>query len=363
MPVRGSGVRCLPFHEAIGMLIRAMSRIQAELRKRFRGATLGAAVADALALPYADYSRDFLRSHATPLTTEYVPHHSGFYPLGQFGSNTQLMLAVLDSILETEDIDGDEVASHLVPLWRDQRLIERHNSLATPMDRLIKGISPSEECALEEGHAEITPASYVLGAALWGSGELDSMADSVETIVRLTHSDTRVLACAAGAAAAIAHNATTHELVLGNFLDAVCLAARPFDTRVADELLDFPRVLSMTDNRALRHFETILPDDRYPATPDGLGAYCIPAFWTALYFFLKNPHNYSKCVGSCICAGGEIGTPTFLGGAMVGALLGEESIPLALRAGLTERTEIAERADRLVRAISPLETDATADVP
>jgi ADP-ribosylglycohydrolase len=329
-----------------------MSRTQNELRKRFRGATLGAAVADALALPYADYSREFLRSHATPLTAQYVAHHSGFYPLGQYGSTTQLMLAVVGSILEAEGVDGGNVASHFTPLWRDQLLIERHHALAEPMERIVKGLRPWDECALDAGRAEITPIGPTLGAALWGSHDAQVLADGAERVVRLTHSDSRVLACAAGAAAAIAHNANTGELVLGTFLDAVCDAARSFDPRIADELLDFPRVLSMTDNRALLHFEKILPDERYPSTANGLGSYCVPAFWTAMYSFLKNPHSYTKCVENCICAGGEINAPTFLGGALVGALLGEDGIPDSLRDGLVGTDEIEARTNDLLAACS-----------
>ena len=327
-----------------------MSWTQNELRTRFRGATLGAAVADALALPYADYSREFLRSHATSLTTQFITHHSGFYPLGQYGSTTQLMLSVIDSILEADRIDGSNVASHFTPLWRDQLLIERHHALAEPMERLVRGLRPWDECALDSGHAEITPIGPTLAAALWGSHDARVLADGAESIVRLTHSDSRVLACAAGAAAAIAHNVNTGELILGRFLDAVCDAASPFDPRIADELLDFPRVLSMTDNRALLHFETILPDERYPPTANGLGSYCVPAFWVAMYSFLKNPHDFGKCVENCITAGGEINAPAFLGGAMVGALMGEDGIPDTLRERLVGANEVGAKTNDLLAA-------------
>jgi ADP-ribosylglycohydrolase len=324
-----------------------METNESTLLARFRGTILGSAAADALAFPYQHYSRAFLRSLAVPLTQEYAVHHSGFYPRGQYTCETQQMLAVLESIVETGGVSGEAMASHLIPLWRDNVLVERDRSISLAMERLLTGGLDWERSGLEPGHAEADPVSRVPAVALWDHQDMDAMYEHVAVSTRITHRDPRVLACAAATAAAIASNAQTEELILGAFLDRVSGAASRYDPVVAEACLDFPRILSLSEYRALRHFESICPDDRYAATEDGLDEYCIPVILTALYYFLRSPYRYEKVIDSCLRVGGRITTSAFLAGAICGALVGETGIPQHLSEGILNVSELATAANDL----------------
>jgi ADP-ribosylglycohydrolase len=320
------------------------------LLSRFRGAILGGAVADALALPYQHYSRAFLRSLATPIAGQFGTHHSGFYPLGQYTDETQTMLCVLASILEAGEVSEEAMASRLASLGRDQLLVEPESSIAEALNRLQEGSSGWQKAGLEPGRAEAAPAARVLPVALWDHEDFDVLCKDAEACARITHKDPRSIASALAVAGAIASNVQTEELVLGNFLDRVSDAAGRFDSALKEAVLDFPRVLSLSEQRALRHFESLSPDDRYPATDEGLSGYSIPTVSVALYYFLKSPYSYEKTVESCLRLGGQIDTPAFLAGAISGALLGENGIPAKLTEELLNAGDIALRADQLYSA-------------
>lgn len=323
---------------------------ETNVRLQFRGAVLGGAIADALAFPYQHYSRTFLRSLVSPLTAEYGQHHSGFYPTGQFSDDTQEMLAVLDAIVEKGEVDGETIASHLIPLWRDSLLVERDGAADAAMDRLMKGQTDWEHSGLEAGYAEVSPARRVVAIALWAHEDFEHVARAAAVSTRITHRDPRVLACAAAAAAAIAHSIGTDELILGDFLDRVSDAAGKFDPHLQEAILDFPRTLSLPEFRTLRHFETLAADDRYPPNEQGLSEYCVPVTLTAIYYFLKSPYQYEKVVENCLRTGGHIDTLAFLGGAMSGALLSDIAIPQNLISGLCSSQDIGKRADELYEA-------------
>ena len=133
-----------------------------EITSRFRSTLLGAATADALALPHLHYSRAFLRSLASPMAREYVSHPSGRHPAGQYSSLTQEMMAVVASILDEGEVSGEAIASHLTPLWRDQVLIERDAGSVAPMERLVSRSVSWQTAANEVGHAEAAPACRVV---------------------------------------------------------------------------------------------------------------------------------------------------------------------------------------------------------
>ena len=326
-----------------------LSDNQTNIRSQFRGAVLGSAVADALAFPYQHYSRSFLRSLAGPLTKEYGQHHSGFYPTGQFSDDTQEMLAVLSAIIEKGEVDGETIAGHLIPLWRDSLLVERDGAADAAMGRLMKGQADWAHSGLEAGHAEVSPARRVVAIALWEHEDFDRLALAAEASTRITHRDPRVLASAAAVAAAIAHNVGTEELILGDFLDRVSDAAGKFDSNMQEAILDFPRTLSLPEFRTLWHFETLIADDRYPPNEQGLSEYCVPVTLTALYYFLKSPYHYEAVIENCLRAGGHIDTLAFLAGAMSGALLSDTTIPQNLIDGLFNSQDIGNRVDELYR--------------
>ena len=348
----------------------ASAKTQGEetLSQRFSGTVIGAAIGDALAFPHQHYSRSFLTSLIQDLDSEFSQHHSGFYPAGQYGADTQVTLAVLEAIVEgslpdsTGDgppADGDEEASaefdaarflrYLLPLWRDQTLIEGDASSAEALGRVLSSNRPWCPQPLAAGRAEVSPVGRVLCVALWNHDAPEALSHHVETLVRLTHEDTRTLACAAAFAAALAHNVTRNELILGPFLDDVAHAAGRFDEHIEEVILDFPRTLSMTEFRALRHIETRYADPQYPVNEDGIGLYCVPSLLCAIYYFLKTPYAYNAVARNALRLGGQNATTVFIAGALSGSLVGLDGLPTSLRQNVLGSSDLLRQAENLYR--------------
>ena len=321
-----------------------MPSTEQNLRSRFRGTVLGAAVADALAFPYQHDSRRFLRSLVQPLTEEFAEHASSFHPRGQYTDETQTLIATIHSIVELGGVSAEAMAGWLITLWRDQLLVDPEPTTMRALELLAKGKAAAGEAGLEPGIAEAHPTARAVAVALWDHADFEMLCVDAEISTRLTHRDPRCIASCAAVAAAVASNIESEEIILGRFLDQAATAAGKFDAEMGEAILDFPRVLSLSEDRALRHFESLCPDDRYPSSPDGIGSYCLPVTMTALYYFLKSPKEYAGAVEGCLRVGGNMGTAAFLAGALSGSLLGESGVPEHLVSTLFNAGEIGGAA-------------------
>ncbi len=328
-----------------------MQPLSRKLRSRFRGALLGCAVGDALGFPYQDYSRSFMRSLLEPLTSGFVRHHSGFYPLGQYTDDTQEATAVVNSIIEAGGINGQIVAEHLIPLWRDQLVVDRSPSCTEAMDRLLKGEATWSRSGLPVGRVENCSLPRALPVGLWDHAHLDALPGDVEVTTLISHQDPRVVASAAAMAASVAYNVVADDLILGSFLDQAAGAAGRFYGALAEQILDFPNILSQREYRAFEWFGEFsagaLGEHPYPFD-EGVAENALYTALAVLYFFLKNPFDFERAVESALRAGGDVDTTAALTGAISGGLLGSEAIPAQLANSVLDHSSIQDRADRLL---------------
>ncbi len=335
------------------------------LRQRFSGALCGGALGDALAFPYQDYSRSFLTSNSARICERFEEHHSKFYPLGQYGDDTQVTLAVAEGLLGEQELEQrgehDEtlLVRKLLPLWRDQLLVDPEESCARAFERMLASERPWTPQPLANGHAEIAPVARTVSAGLLFHEQPDRRWREAARIVLVTHSDVRVLACAAAFTAAIAYAVKTEELILGEFLDEVVGAARHYDESLAAIVEDFPLLLSLNEYRCVQRLERAYPDDAYLASPTGLVPYCVPCLLLALYYFLRSPHDFSKTTEACLRLGGQADTTVFLASALSGALNGYDALPASLLETLLNVDQIRATAERLFEASEELRRSTT----
>ena len=329
-----------------------MATTRGKLQSGYRGAVLGAAVADALAFPFRSYSREFLLSVALPLNRGYEASRDGAHHAGQYTDDTQGLLAVIDSILERQDLAPDErsaelVVDHLIPLWRDMLVVDPDPDTSDTMRSIVRGITPWNEAAQPCGCSSAGAVTRAIPVGLWDSRSPEDVPAHVETIVGVTHRDTRVLAVCAGVAAGVANNLEADELILGDLLDRVSSACAGFDVDVARTVLDMPRFLSQTEERAIGMILRSLSAADHPRLRDGPGSHAVPVLLIALYLFLKTPHDYSTTVDRSIRVGGNMSTIASVTGAFSGSFNGEEHLPALLVKGLVQGDEIRARADDL----------------
>lgn len=331
---------------------RTMSRIIDKLHSKYLGAILGAAAGDALAFPLRDYSRNFLASLAHPLATELQLAEDGFSPLGQNTGDIQGCLAVIHSILERGDLKAEEASArifveHLIPLWRDMSVVDPAEDNSAVMNMIVRGISEWNAAALPPGQAGSGCLTRAIPIGLWNCKNPQNIPEQVETLVSVSHQDTRVLASAAVIATLIAYNVREEDLVLGDIMDETSAAAARFDNRIADAICDLPRILSQTDPRALDLILEICPDEDYPPRRDGLTDYAVPILFLSLRQFLNNPQSFHEALDRILRLGGNMSTIASISGAFCGSYLGIEGIPENLVDKLLEKEEILRHTNKL----------------
>ncbi len=322
-----------------------------KLQAKFRGALLGSAVGDALGFPYQDYSRSFMRSLLGPLLGGYARHPSGFYPLGQYTDDTQTAQAVVEAIIEKGGVDGETVAEHLIPLWRDQLVVDRSAACTEAMESLLRGKKTWQESGLALGRIESGPLPRAIGVGLWDHAHPEDLPRDIETTTVITHRDPRVAGAAAAIGAALAHNLTAEDLILGRLLDQVATAAGRFDGELAGAILDFPRILSQSEFRAsewFAGFASAAVGERPYSFDEGATENALHTVLVVFYHFLKNPFDYEKAVEGSLRTGGDVDTVAALTGALSGGLLGAAAIPEPLAGSVLDAAAIADRADRLL---------------
>jgi ADP-ribosylglycohydrolase len=310
---------------------------------RFRGALLGLAVGDALAFPYKTRKRSFLKTVTRLGTHSYSREESGFYPTGQFTDDTQMAFASVAALTECRAVDGAVITEHLIPLWRDQHAVDSSEAANGVFNELVRGRSLHTTSGLPGGHLEAFGLTGVVPVGLWRSRDSEELVNDVQVVSSIGHRDVRVSATAAGMAAAVAYGVETDEVFLGSFLDSVAAAAGKYDGEVAECVLDFPRILSMTEYRALEQIEKYVSSqtgESYDAFDRGIPDNVLFIFLASLYYFLRSPDGFERAVTSALHAGGEVTTLCALTGSLSGAFLGSSAISEVFTAGLLENERL-----------------------
>ena len=315
----------------------------ADTLSRFRGALLGLAVGDALAFPHNARKRSFLKTVTRLGARGYDRDESGFYPEGQFSDDTQMAFASAAAMTECRGVDGAVVSERLIPLWRDQLVIGSSEAANSVFMELVRGRQVHTTSGLPSGHLEGFGLAGVVPIGLWHCRTREPFVEDVAAVLSISHRDVRALATAAGLAAAVSYGVEENEVFLGSFLDTVATAAGHFDGEVAECVLDFPRILSMTEYRALEQIEkfvTSQTQESYDAFDQGIPDNVLFLFLGSLYYFLRSPAGFERAVTSALHAGGEVTTLCALSGALSGAFLGCAAIPEVLVSGLLERERL-----------------------
>lgn len=325
-----------------------------KLRSRFRGAILGLAMGDALGFPYRGRSRPFVS--AVPSVRNlaaggFARHESGHFPAGQYSDDTQTALAVVASIAEAGQVDGQIVAEHLIPLWRDHQVIDRTAASTEAMEKLLKGKADFESCGHLAGRVEADALPRAVPVGLFGHDRPESLPELVAPVISITHRDPLVAAAAAALAAAVAGLVVSTEIILGRLLDQMSQAAGRFHGDTAERILDFPRILSLTEYRALEQFDlAAFKSGRDPmATYNaGIPDHGLFVFLAAVYYFLRSPYDFEKTLAASLRAGGEVSTLCALTGSLSGAFLGEEALPMDLVEKMQQRQWLQSQSDALL---------------
>jgi poly(ADP-ribose) glycohydrolase ARH3 len=275
--------------------------------QKFLGTILGVAVGDAV-------GAFFEGSDPVP-EAEVAKKISGAKML-KYTDDTQMTLDLARTLIMRNEFDPARVAAEFVNNYDPSR---RYGWSTTKVLQLIRTGTSWEQAAKQIMNG---CGSYGNGAAMRVSPlalvychDRDRMIESVKT------------------ASAITHN---HPLgIEGAVIQAEALRLALFASPQNFDPASFvSSVLDVVESDIYREkIETVCRFLDIKASPDeirntlGCGSEAFNSVPTALFCFLENPCDFSKCVLKAVSLGGDADTIASMAGALVGALIGKSAIP------------------------------------
>lgn len=279
---------------------------------RYRGALVGTAVGDALGAPVE--GRRSTRSYVAALDRE-----TGNL---RFTDDTAMTIGLAESLIEVGGFDGDHMAHTFARHYAAEPWRGYGASPPEVFGKLERGV-PWDEAA----------ASLFGGAGSFGNGA----AMRVAPVALFSHPDTHTVAGMARNTAIITH--THPEGIDGAVCQAVAVervlaldsdeAVEP--QRLIDEIR--PHLTTATFRDKLCYLSSSIgrrnPRDLAQVLGSGISAHTsVP---TALACFLAHPDSFPDAIKTAISLGGDTDTIAAMTGALSGARLSLNAIPLSWR--------------------------------
>ncbi len=298
------------------------------LKSKFIGALLGTAVGDGLGAGLEGWlavSEEDIRTQAeAKIVLRYT-------------DDTHMMIGVAESLAANRGFNGEHMALRFAENYEREP---------------FRGYGPGPPRVfrmIREGAAWDRVASKLYGGGSFGNGAAMRMAP----VGVFYCDDPPRLREVAGKSGQITH---AHPLGKeGGVLQAYAVGlAAVADTDVGLQDRDFLRALSdFTEHEWYRNKLSLMAELLGTARRDevvgglGHGVEALHSVPTAIFSFLSHPQSYEEAVTYAISLGGDTDTIAAMTGAISGAYLGEEAIPVAWRQKLENRDYIIELAEKL----------------
>ncbi|MEA3402806.1 MAG: ADP-ribosylglycohydrolase family protein [Armatimonadota bacterium] len=308
-----------------------MSNSEPDIRSRFTGCLLAAAIGDCLGAAYEGYS-------GSDLAEAY--YDGRFQPssmtMGEWTDDTSMLVATAKSLAARGEVDGEDLARRYLA-WFEAggRGIGRATYHA--MKRIQGGTDWREAGEKGQYAAGNGVAMRVAPIGLFHVRDLAGLDEDVRTCGIITHRNDEAIAGGIAMAYVVARAAAGQldpETIILEVLD------RLEPCRVSDGLSECARLLE-ADEPPLK----ALPQLR-------LGGAAFETVPTAFYCFLRTTEDLKEALVSSIVAGGDTDTRACMAGAISGAFNGREAVPARWLSQLHLRSGIEGVAEQLCDVVT-----------
>ncbi|HXV26530.1 MAG TPA: ADP-ribosylglycohydrolase family protein [Candidatus Paceibacterota bacterium] len=335
------------------------------VRDQVRGMFLGVAIGDALGVPVETYDAGRIRTEFGRITDyRQNPTHkwSSEKPAGMWSDDTQLTLAVAESIIETGRLDLENQAKWHLVLLDEFGDLGLGGSTRDALRRLREGEKPTESGISNNpkrgmGNAlpmKVAPVGLYLASPGPWDGPRQSWEGLEHDIIALAHmthgtdvGGMSAVAHASAIALCLTFSSRRHSGLIGRYLVSEIV-------ETLDGVPDFGPVSHHGQElywrlEGLNAFKTMLPFVTPQAWDATLGGDRFHVNFTLPFcygMFLRNPDSVETLYDT-ISAGGDTDTNASIVGGMLGAVHGAALFPEHLVAGLAHRERILDTAERL----------------
>lgn len=310
---------------------------------KFLGSIYGLAISDAFSFPYEDLlTSDFAKKIS--IDTSIYPGSKN-HPSGQYTFNTEVVFAVVDSIIKKNDIDSKSILNELIDLYIDKKPFGNGYKTKEMIDKIISGLE-YDRARASIGSTDFTPLLRSVPIGLWlSNGKIKNLIKSAIEVSEITHSDYRVSACSVAVSAGVAGLVDkTNQVDSKKFLAFIAEAVSRVDDKIADYFISINTLLKKDIPGAELKLKKLGNDNFSPYEyGGGLSPFCLSTVFIAFYHFLLNQTNFSNMLHSIIKAGGIISGAASIAGSLWGALNGYDKLPAPLVNFLINKEMIYEK--------------------
>lgn len=296
---------------------------------KFRGALLGVAVGDALGAPF-EGGDEFPSDRLAGLLDTHKPL--------RYTDDTHMTLGVAESLVERRQFDGAHMAAVFARNFAEEPW-RGYGAGPPEIFRLLGEGVPWDQASAKlfggQGSAGNGAAMRVAPVALFAWPRLPVAAWLARQTARITHAHPLGVEGAVLQACAVTlllQHPTGVPLDIPRFLGM--LRAPLHGSRYLDKLDLVAELIYAGERDGGRKLgNSVLAEEAVPA---------------ALYAFLRQPDSFTDAVTYAICQGGDTDTIASMAGALAGAYLGEDAIPVQWRENVEGRDELRRLAGELL---------------
>lgn len=306
-----------------------------ELVSYFEGCLLGAMIGDSLGCVVENASTGLV-AHRYPAAEDLAAISPGPY-----GSTTEMMVALAESLEADRDFEGEDFAKRLLAHWHEPRGYGQGTTLA--LMRLKAGVHWQEAGAAQAGRGCYGNAAAARCAptALVHHDDVGTLRWVAEEAAGVTHTHSHGVegAVVFALGVAIALDTRGGELSPQGF----------FETIAGDvQVREYRTHLEMAAQMAGRRVQPAAIVERLGNNQTALGSVV-----TALLCFADNPDSFTAAAVAALRLGGNASAIVSMTLAMSGAHLGYDAIPAVWIEGLEKADLTPQKVVRLAQALTP----------
>jgi len=302
-----------------------------DVRDRFIGCLLGLAVGDSLGSRLEGYSPEAIR-RAGNLDRDEFLEGLWDWSRGRWTDDTKMAVALAESIVESNGFNPEQAARKYLEWYESGDWRGIGNITRQSLSNLKEGAGWQSSGIETEWAAGNGTAMRVAPIGLLHVNNLERLKEDAKNDAIITHNN--------------------HEAVNGSFAISYAVARlAKGDINTNDLIPDTLDFIEPSDVLLrLEVAQELIAQGTHPSDAlldIGTGGYVVETVASAFYCFLSSKDSFDSAVYNAIMGGNDTDTTAAITGALSGAYLGLEGIPLKWREEVEEAERIEELASRI----------------
>jgi ADP-ribosylglycohydrolase len=307
-------------------------------KEQFSGCLIGQCLGDALGFPVEGYPPEVCEQYVREILRKGRAGEKtrSFYPFGQYTDDSQLARELMISYISCQQFRPDDFARRIAVIFQEERIVCRGRATEEAAQRLLKGVC-WEESGTPSPSAGNGSAMRAGPVGLFFYDDPQKLIQAAHDQGRITHQDKRCSAGSVAIAGAVALAIQQRPIDKQYFIEQISMWAGTIDESTASHVQELIQWISLSPEQAIHYISRAGLSPEHTERWKGISPFVTGSVLWSLYSFLRTPDDYWQTVCTAIAVGGDVDTTAAMAGAVSGAYLGVDEVPMHLSHRLTDQ--------------------------